>query len=74
MSLETGRYKLFNAMKTLQVHWDETSMSWQDGVRRDFVKLFWHGIEPRVIGTMAAMDRLGHAISQLKHECGDESS
>lgn len=73
MSLDTGRFKLFTAAKNLQAHWEQTSMVWQDGVRREFVEQYFLNVEPRVNATLAAMDRLGQVLNLVKQECGDNN-
>jgi hypothetical protein len=74
MSLDTGRFKLFTALKTLQVHWDQTSMVWQDGVRREFVEHHFIHLEPGVHAALAAMDRLGQVLNRVKQECSDRDA
>jgi hypothetical protein len=69
VSLSTGRYQLYSSMETLRAHWDEVRPRWSDAVRQDFEEQYWSEIEPRVNGALAAMDRLGQVLSQLRREC-----
>ncbi len=69
MSLDTGRYQLYSAFKTLQAHWEETIPHWHDGVRRKFEEDFWCQLEPRVQSTLAAIDKLGQIMARVRYEC-----
>jgi hypothetical protein len=69
VSLDTSRYQLHTALKTLCLRWDETCLVWNDGVRQEFENDFWNHVEPAVRSAIAALDRLGVAISQMKQEC-----
>jgi hypothetical protein len=69
MSLSTGRYQLYSALETLRLHWDDVRPRWSDAVRQVFEEQYWSEIEPRVNGALAAMDRLGQVLGQLRREC-----
>jgi hypothetical protein len=69
VSLETSRFQLFSALKTLRVRWDDTCRQWDDAVRRDFEKEFWNHVEPGVVTALAALDKLAQVIGRLKQEC-----
>jgi hypothetical protein len=69
VSLETSRYQLHSAFKTARLRWEDTCQQWNDGVRQDFEKDFWSHVEPTVLGTLSALDRLAVVIAKLKQEC-----
>lgn len=69
MSLNTGRAKLFQAMKTLRVHWESVQEVWNDPVRHDFEENFWNALDPQVQSTLRAIDRLAPELIQFKQDC-----
>ena len=71
MSLDTGRYQLYSALKTLRERWDATLEHWQDAVQQDFAETFWQPLEDRTRGALAAIDRLAQVVVRVRQECGD---
>lgn len=71
MSLDVGRYRLFSAHKTLNQHWDETRLVWNDSVRAEFAKEHLEPLEPIVLTTLGAIDRLAQVLVRLREECSD---
>ena len=69
MSLDTGRYQLYAALKTLRERWDETLQVWHDAIRRDFAEDYWDPLEQRVQSALSAIDRLAQVIIRAKEEC-----
>jgi hypothetical protein len=69
VSLSTGRYQLYSALKDLCLHWDEVRPRWTDVVRQEFERDFWAQVEPRVGAALAAIDRLAQVMTRLKQEC-----
>jgi hypothetical protein len=69
LSLETGRYQLFSAFKTLAAHWDRTKLSWDDKVRKDFEEQQWAALEYQINATMTAIDRLGQVMNACRQQC-----
>jgi hypothetical protein len=69
MSLSTGRYQLHSAHETVTLRWDEVRPKWNDPIQQDFEEQYWKQVEPRVNAALAAMDRLGQVLGQLKREC-----
>jgi hypothetical protein len=67
--LSAGRYQLYSALETLCLHWDEVRPRWDDVIRQQFEEEYWNPLEPRVNAALAAMDRLGQVLVQLKREC-----
>jgi hypothetical protein len=68
VSLDTSRYQLHTALKTVRLRWDETCEVWNDGVRQEFEKEFWNHVEPGVRAAISALDRLAVAIGLMKQE------
>jgi hypothetical protein len=69
MSLSTGRYQLYASLEAIRLRWEEVRPHWSDAVRQDFEEQYWSQVEPRVNAALAAMDRLGQILLQLKREC-----
>lgn len=69
MSLDTGRYQLYSALKVLKARWDQTQDVWDDLVRRKFAEDVWEPLEQRTQSALSAIDRLGEIITRLKQEC-----
>jgi hypothetical protein len=70
LSLDTGRYQLYSSWKTLQERWAETDRYWRDAVRRQFEEQYWVPLEPAVLGTLIAVDRLAQVLVQARNDCG----
>jgi hypothetical protein len=69
VSLETPRYKLHSALKTLRGVWEQASDRWKDPVRQQFEEQFWNTLEPAVLSTLAAMDRLSLVLREARQDC-----
>ena len=69
MSLATGRYQISSAMKTLTIRWDQTCMSWRDGVRREFATRYWDTVEGQLPAFLTAVDRLDQLLARARQEC-----
>ena len=69
MSLDTGRNNLMKAYKNLQERWLEVQRYWQDVVQKDFAERHWEPLGPRVVGVLAAADRLGQILQRVQREC-----
>ena len=69
MSLETSRFQLFSALKAARLRWEDACQQWHDGVRQDFENDFWNHVEPTVMMTISAIDKLAQVIGNLKQEC-----
>ena len=71
MSLDTGRYQLYSALKTLRERWDDTKESWHDAVEQKFTEDVWEPLEQRVKAALSAIDRLALVVARSKEECGE---
>lgn len=69
MSLEAPRYKLYAALKSLRVCWDQTRQRWRDPVRQRFEEEFWNVLDPAVTSALGAVDRLSQVLQQARREC-----
>ena len=69
MSLDTGRYQLYAAMKSLRERWEQTQETWRDMIRRDFADDYWDPLEQRVQSALAAIDRLAQVMTRAREEC-----
>jgi hypothetical protein len=73
VSLDTTRYQLHTALKTVRLRWEDTCDHWNDGVRRQFDREFWSHLEPAVQAAISALDKLAQVMGQLKQECRGSS-
>ena len=45
------------------------SAYWYDSVQKEFTEQHWEPFTPRVVGLLAATDRLGQVLSRVQREC-----
>jgi hypothetical protein len=69
MSLDMGRNRLFKEFDTLRLRWEQTQLTWQDVVRREFTEEHWKHLDMAVLTTLGAMDRLAPILAQVRQEC-----
>jgi hypothetical protein len=60
---------LQHAMKTLRARWDMTQEVWNDSVRRQFEEQYLVPLEPQVMTTLKAVNRLSQIFSRASEEC-----
>jgi hypothetical protein len=71
MSLDTGRYQLYAALKTLRERWQDTKETWQDPVQAKFAEDVWEPVEQLSQAALSAIDRLSQIVARAKQDCGD---
>jgi hypothetical protein len=71
MSLDTGRYQLYTALKALRERWEDTKETWQDAVQMKFAEDVWEPVEQLSQAALSAIDRLSQAVARAKQDCGD---
>jgi len=69
MSLDAGHNSLLKAYRNLQASWLEVQRHWHDVVQKEFAEQHWEPLEPRVVGVLAAADRLGQVLNRMRQEC-----
>jgi hypothetical protein len=74
MSLSAGRFQVANAFKALKVEWEATANVWRDAVRQEFADDYWEPLAARFTSVLTAMDRLDHALAQMKRDCSAPES
>jgi hypothetical protein len=74
MSVSTARGQIYSALKDLRVLWQLTREQWDDVVAREFQERFWLPLEGNTVSAVAALDRLGQVLSQIKQDCGDSET
>jgi hypothetical protein len=57
------------ALKTLRIRWDETSEIWNDSVRVNFEETYLAPLEPQVVITLKAINRLAQVLARANEEC-----
>ena len=71
MSLDTGRYQLYAALKTLRERWEDTKETWQDAVQMKFADDVWEPVEQHSQAALSAIDRLSQVVARARQDCGD---
>ena len=71
MSLDTGRYQLYAALKTLRERWQDAKETWHDAVEQKFTEDVWEPLEQHVQAALSAIDRLAGVVARAKQDCGD---
>jgi hypothetical protein len=64
-----GIGQLNDAMKTLQVHWDEATNNWNDMVRHDFEERYLEPLRRHVDVTLRDMNHLAQILAKVKRDC-----
>src|SRR5262249_47436068 len=64
MSLDTGRYQLHAATKSLRERWEATEETWRDAIRRQFAEDYWEPLELRVQSALSAIERLAQVMAR----------
>ncbi len=57
------------ALKTLKMRWDDTEESWNDSVRQSFDEEYMGPLEPQVLSTLKAINRLNQVMARAYEEC-----
>jgi hypothetical protein len=67
--LVSGAGRLAEAMKDLQLHWEETKEQWRDIACERFERDHLVDLEPRVRLTFDAVSRLAETLDRAQREC-----
>ncbi len=57
------------AYKVLRQRWDDTEEVWRDVVRKRFDEQHIEPIEPTVLNTLKAINRLSSVLERAREEC-----
>ncbi len=68
--MSAGSARLDGALKTLNLHWEETKESWNDKVRQDFEMNHMLPLESRASAASRGMDKLSEVLKKVRHDCG----
>jgi hypothetical protein len=69
MSLDAGRGRLYNAVKTLQGHWDLTEPHWNDTMRLQFVEQVLTPLQELSNTALQAIDQMEVVLHQMRRDC-----
>jgi hypothetical protein len=69
MSLHGGRDLLYNALKTLQAHWDNTDPYWQDAMKQQFVEQILTPLQDHTAAGLGAIDQMEAILTQMRLDC-----
>ena len=67
--LETSAAHLRDAMEDLQIAWQDTNESWQDGVSQKFCETHLEPLGPAVKQALDAILRMQQLVNQIQREC-----
>ena len=73
MSLNTSLISLRNRVQTLDQLWQDTRLTWNDPVSRDFEEHFWLPLKAQVEAVLQAADRLAPIVARAQQECSEDS-
>ena len=57
------------AAKTLRIRWDDTQQVWNDAIRQNFEETYLAPLEPQVVITLKAINRLAQVLARATEEC-----
>lgn len=69
MKPESGRGKLYSALKTARRRWQSTTDVWNDSAREEFERQVWVPLEAISTEALHAMDQLGQLFAQIRRDC-----
>ena len=69
MSLDSGRGRLYGALKNLQARWELTEPYWQDVMRQQFVEQILTPLEEQTAATLQAIDQMEVILHQMRRDC-----
>lgn len=69
MSLDAGRGRLYDALKTLQSHWDVTEPYWNDTMRLQFVEQILTPLQDYASAALQAIAQMDVILHQMRRDC-----
>jgi hypothetical protein len=57
------------ALKTLVMRWEDTQETWDDSVRQSFEEEHMVPLQPQVLSTLKAINRLNQVMARAYEEC-----
>jgi hypothetical protein len=69
VSLTTASLELANALKAARLAWEQTRITWNDPVSRDFEEHHWEPLKAQVEATITALDRLSPILARALRDC-----
>ncbi len=71
MKIDGGRGRLYDALKTIRLRWDEVTVHWTDSMRQEFEEKIWNELEQLTTDALRAMDQLAQIFMQVRQDCDD---
>jgi len=65
--------RLNHAIKTLLEHWDATSETWNDAVRKDYEERHVAPLESAVKVAMGGMQDIAEVLGKVRRDCSDRN-
>lgn len=69
MMLESGRARLYAALKALQGQWDATEPHWHDAMRVQFTEQVLTPLQGMTVEALQAIDQMEALLNQMRQEC-----
>jgi hypothetical protein len=73
MKIDAGRGRLYDALKTIRLRWDEVAVHWNDSMRQEFEEKIWTELEQLTLDALRAMDQLGQVFQQVRQDCDENN-
>jgi len=69
MKFGANRSRMYDAQKTAQVRWDQTTDFWADGAAEEFKEQFWEPLDRMTTDVLRGVDQLSVLLTQVRQEC-----
>ena len=73
MKIDAGRGRLYDALKTIRLRWDEVAVHWNDSMRKEFEEKIWGELEQLTTDALRAMDQLSQVFIQVRQDCDENN-
>ena len=72
MKFGANRSRIYDAQKTAQARWDQTTDLWADGAAEEFKEQLWEPLDRMTADVLRAVDLLSVLLTQVRQECAYE--
>jgi hypothetical protein len=69
MMLESGRARLYSALKTLQGQWEATEPHWRDSMSMEFTEKVLQPLQDMTTEALRGIDQLEALLHTMQREC-----
>jgi hypothetical protein len=71
--LDSGRGMLYEALKTLEGHWQAIEPHWQDQMAQQFTDTVLTPLRDMTAATLQGSEQLQALLAQMRRECSDQN-